>query len=45
MTPGLYQEVWKGVDDRGDALPSGVYFARLTVAGKAVPVRKVVLLK
>ncbi|MEE9268933.1 MAG: M14 family zinc carboxypeptidase [Candidatus Krumholzibacteria bacterium] len=45
MTPGLYQEVWKGVDDRGDALPSGVYFARLTVAGKAVSVRKVVLLK
>jgi hypothetical protein len=35
---------WDGADDRGRALPSGVYFARLQGSGPRV-VRKLVLLK
>ncbi|MCB9513111.1 MAG: T9SS type A sorting domain-containing protein [Candidatus Latescibacteria bacterium] len=39
-----HEAVWDGHDDRGTALPSGVYFARLT-AGDFARSQKVLLLK
>jgi hypothetical protein len=44
MPPGAYRAVWKGRDDRGRELPSGVYFIRLT-HGTETLTRKVALLK
>lgn len=43
--PGHHRAVWTGRDAAGRAVASGVYFARLTVDGKAVGVRKLALLK
>lgn len=42
--PGAFERVWRGVDDSGRAVASGVYFARLT-AGDFTAVRKMVLLR
>jgi hypothetical protein len=45
LPPGAYEAVWRGRSDRGRALPSGVYFARLNIADTQVLTRKLVLLK
>jgi hypothetical protein len=39
---GMFRATWDGADDRGSAR-SGVYFARLSVGGKALETRKLVL--
>ncbi|MCC7144729.1 MAG: hypothetical protein IT349_21720, partial [Candidatus Eisenbacteria bacterium] len=36
LSPGVHQVVWDGRDDAGRRLPSGTYFCRLTVEGKAL---------
>jgi len=41
---GRYEETWNGVDDRGAAVASGVYFIRLEAAGR-VSMLKAVLAK
>jgi len=41
---GSFSEGWDGLDARGSTVGSGVYFARVTFAGKTVS-RKLVLLK
>ena len=43
--PGTYVARWGGRDDSGASVASGVYFARLSVAGSSTVVRKLVLLK
>lgn len=43
--PGTYVARWSGRDDHGAQVASGVYFARLSVAGSSTVVRKLVLLK
>jgi hypothetical protein len=43
--PGTYAARWTGANDRGEPMPSGVYFARLTVGGVPAEARKLVLLK
>ncbi|UCG52452.1 MAG: immune inhibitor A [Candidatus Latescibacterota bacterium] len=45
LPPGAYEAVWRGTSDAGNALPSGVYFARLNIANKQTLTRKLVLLK
>ncbi|MFH1690321.1 MAG: FlgD immunoglobulin-like domain containing protein [Candidatus Eisenbacteria bacterium] len=42
--PGEHSVVWDGVDSRGRSLPSGVYFAKLTV-GDDTDVTKMIMLK
>jgi hypothetical protein len=42
--PGVYREIWNGRSQRGDELPSGVYFYNLEADG-FVATRKMVLLK
>jgi hypothetical protein len=37
--------IWDGRDDRGQALPSGLYFANMSLEGKRIESRKLVLLK
>ena len=44
MAAGQHEVVWRGRDDRGDAVASGVYFSRL-VSGKQMQTRKMLLLK
>ncbi|HET6347682.1 MAG TPA: FlgD immunoglobulin-like domain containing protein [Candidatus Krumholzibacteria bacterium] len=41
---GTYSETWTGVDERGERVASGVYFSRLTMNGKSMT-RKLVMLK
>jgi hypothetical protein len=41
---GEQEVVWDGTDDRGDSLPSGMYFYTLQAGGKTIT-RKMVLLK
>lgn len=43
--PGAYQARWNGTDDSGNALSSGIYFARLKVGTSPAVTRKLVLLK
>lgn len=43
--PGTYLARWSGLSDRGEPVPSGIYFARLSVEGTAAQTRKLVLLK
>lgn len=43
--PGTHPLFWDGRNDGGDPVASGVYFARLIVAGQAQQVRSLVLLK
>lgn len=42
---GPHRAVWTGQDQDGRAAPSGVYFYRLTLDGRVVDTRKMVLLK
>jgi flagellar hook assembly protein FlgD len=44
LDPGKYTVVWDGRNGRGEQLPSGVYFYRLTADGNSVT-RKMVLAK
>jgi hypothetical protein len=43
-SPGIYEAGWKGQNDRGEQVASGVYFYRLTTPGYK-QTRKMVLLK
>jgi flagellar hook assembly protein FlgD len=36
LTAGMHSVVWNGTDEKGKAVPSGVYFYRVENAGKAV---------
>jgi hypothetical protein len=42
---GSHQRIWNGRDDAGRGVATGVYFARMVVAGQPKPVQKLVLLK
>lgn len=44
LPPGTYEAAWRGRDDRGREVPSGVYFVRLTAAASTLT-RKLALLK
>jgi hypothetical protein len=44
MESGRHSAVWDGRDEQGQALPSGIYFARFE-AGRLAESRKLVLLK
>jgi len=44
LPAGASSLVWDGRDDQGNPVSSGIYFSRLTCAGKSVS-RKMVLLK
>jgi hypothetical protein len=44
ISKGHHSVLWDGLDDRGVAVSSGVYFVRLEMAGKA-QVHKMVLMK
>lgn len=44
MAAGNHELIWNGLNDAGDAVPSGVYFVRLR-AGKDVQTTKVALLR
>lgn len=43
-SPGRYEVVWDGIDDRGNPVASGVYLAKL-ISGEVVDQRKLVLVK
>lgn len=45
MAAGRHQISWDGVDRFGKQVPSGVYFSRLTIAGKKAFVQKMLVLK
>jgi len=42
VAPGAYSPEWKGDDDRGNLLPSGIYFARL-ISGSGTRTMRVLL--
>lgn len=44
LSPGKHEVIWKGTDDRGVAVPSGVYMTSLR-SGTEIVTRKLVLLK
>ena len=44
MAPGEYRATWNGTDDSGRSVASGVYFARLELAGRSLQ-RRMTLLK
>ena len=44
LAPGDYRLSWDGLSDRGEQLPSGLYFLALTMNGQ-LNVRKLTLLK
>jgi hypothetical protein len=41
--PGWYTTIWDGRDDRGTALPGGVYFARLEAPSATHSIRLVLV--
>jgi DNA-binding beta-propeller fold protein YncE len=41
--PGLNEVVWDGTNERGRAVPAGVYFSRLQVSGRALTLRMVMV--
>lgn len=43
--PGVFDAVWNGRNEAGEAVSSGVYFVRLAPAGERALTRKVVLVK
>ncbi len=43
--PGTYVARWNGTGQRGEPVPTGVYFARLAVDGAMATTRKMVMLK
>lgn len=45
LAAGRHEAVWDGTDQRGRALASGVYFARLRETGGAVATRKLMLVR
>jgi len=45
LEPGVYQVTWNGTDRHGESVSSGVYFYRLTIAGKSALAKQMVLLK
>lgn len=45
LGPGHHSVSWRGVDRSGSAVPSGVYIYRLTVGGRAVGERRLVLIR
>lgn len=42
LEPGTHSVIWNGKNEKGEALPSGVYFYRLTAAGQSIT-RKMLL--
>ena len=40
---GTFRATWDGLDQAGQSLPNGLFFARLTAGGKTVDTRKLVL--
>ncbi len=44
LAAGRHAVLWRGVDDRGQAVPSGVYFVQLRSQGHQA-VRKIVLVR
>jgi flagellar hook assembly protein FlgD len=44
LNSGTYQVTWDAKNDRGEKVPSGVYFYRLT-SGDVSEVRKMILLR
>jgi hypothetical protein len=44
QTPNRYQTSWKGINDRGEEVPPGVYFIRYRAGGHRFS-RKAILLK
>ncbi len=42
---GVHDIVWRGQDDRGKKVSSGIYFCKLEINGKTSKTRKVLLLK
>ena len=45
MPPGVHRAVWDGLDGRGRAVASGVYFVRMTAPGNFQNTKKLVLVK
>jgi len=45
QSAGRYQIQWNGMDDRGVAVSSGIYFYQIAASGKFQDVRKLMLLK
>ena len=45
QAPGRYTAQWNGMDDRGVSVSSGIYFYRVSVAGKFQDARRLMLLK
>ena len=45
QAPGRYTVQWSGMDDRGVSVSSGIYFYRVSVAGKFRDTRRLMLLK
>ena len=45
LAPGTYEAVWNGINDAGQSMASGIYFAKLTAGAGAPLTRKLVLLK
>ncbi len=45
QAPGRYTVQWSGMDDRGVSVSSGIYFYRISVAGKFQGTRRLMLLK
>lgn len=43
-SPGIYSVLWKGVDDNGQKVPSGIYICRM-ITGKQVFYQKMLLLQ
>ena len=46
--PGFHSATWNGIDDKGQSVASGVYFARLSIQGKSnseIIVQRMMLLK
>jgi hypothetical protein len=43
--PGAHEARWEGTNDAGQAMASGIYFARLVVGNDAPATRKLVILK
>jgi hypothetical protein len=41
--PGLNEVAWDGTSDRGRPVPAGVYFSRLSVGGRALTLRMVMV--
>ncbi|MBL7136747.1 MAG: serine hydrolase [Candidatus Marinimicrobia bacterium] len=43
--PGLYREVWNGLDNYHRTAPSGIYFSRLSASGNVKKTNKLTLVK